>query len=146
MLGNDKKMDIEMCPALAVDCVVFDTENRLLLIQRKNEPFVGQYALPGGFVQRGETTEDSALRELKEETGIEAKTLKLVGVYSNPSRDPRGHTVSIAYLIHLPLNVDPKAGSDASSATFIADWKGFDFAFDHAVIIADALRHKDISS
>ncbi len=139
---NDKKMDIETCPALTVDCVVFDSEDRLLLIQRKNKPFIGQYALPGGFVQQGESTEDAALRELKEETGIEAKSLDLVGVYSNPGRDPRGHVVSIAYLIRIPFNAEPKAGSDATSATFVKDWKDFDFAFDHAVIITDALRRK----
>jgi len=139
---NDKKMDIETCPALTVDCVVFDSEDRLLLIQRKNKPFVGQYALPGGFVQEGETTEDAALRELKEETGIDAKIVELVGVYSNPGRDPRGHVVSIAYLIRLPAGAVPEAGTDASSVKFVADWKDLEFAFDHAVIVADAVRRK----
>lgn len=142
MSQSEKQMDIETCPALTVDCVVFDVEERLLLIKRKNKPFVGQYALPGGFVQQGERTEDAALRELKEETGIEAKAVELVGVYSNPGRDPRGHVVSIAYLIRLPAGADLKAGTDAASASFVADWKDIEFAFDHAVIVMDAVRKK----
>lgn len=138
-------MDIETCPALTVDCVVFDSDGRLLLIQRKNKPFVGLYALPGGFVQQGETTEDAALRELKEETGVEASVVELVGVYSNPGRDPRGHVVSIAYVIRLPLNAEIKAGTDAASVQFIKNWQELDFAFDHATIVADALRRTHLS-
>src|SRR5215472_5440035 len=86
-------------PSLAVDCVVFDPVGRLLLIRRKNPPFQGQYALPGGYVEYGETTERAAARELTEETGLTAINMSLIGVYSDPNRDPRGHVVSIAYVI-----------------------------------------------
>ena len=66
---------------IAADCVVFDEQDRLLLIKRKNYPFEGQYALPGGFVEYGETTEAAAARELLEETGLTAKDVQLIGVY-----------------------------------------------------------------
>jgi ADP-ribose pyrophosphatase YjhB (NUDIX family) len=91
-------MDTKL-PALTVDCVVFDPDGRLLLIRRKNPPFRGQYALPGGYVDYGETTEHAAARELAEETSLAAVTMSLIGVFSDPHRDPRGHTVSIAYRV-----------------------------------------------
>lgn len=125
-------------PALAVDCVVFDPQGRLLLIRRKNPPFQGQYALPGGFVDYGETAEQAAARELTEETGLTATALSLIGVYSDPTRDPRQHVVSIAYLVHVADFV-PRAGDDASQAEFVADWRDQILAFDHNKIVADAL-------
>src|SRR5206468_11763707 len=100
-------------PALTTDCVIFDNEGRVLLIRRKNEPFKGGYALPGGFVDIGETVEAACRREVSEEAGFEVDDLSLIGVYSNPNRDPRGHTVSVAYLARLPRTVAPRAGSDA---------------------------------
>ena len=125
-------------PALTVDCVVFDPQGRLLLIRRKHPPFQGQHALPGGFVEYGETTEQAAARELAEETGLHAETLSLIGVYSEPGRDPRGHTVSVAYLVRVTGFV-PQAGDDASHAAFVANWQGHDLAFDHDKIVSDAL-------
>lgn len=126
-------------PALTVDCVVFDAEDRLLLIQRGNEPFRGSYALPGGFVDVGEPVEAAALRELKEETNVDGRILRLIGVYSDPSRDPRGHTVSVAYLADAAGAV-PHAGDDAAAAAFMANWRNLSYAFDHAQIIADARK------
>jgi 8-oxo-dGTP diphosphatase len=75
-------------PSFSVDCVVFDPMDRLLLIRRKNPPFQGRYALPGGFIEYGETTESAAARELSEETALVATKLSLIGVYSEPNRDP----------------------------------------------------------
>jgi 8-oxo-dGTP diphosphatase len=124
-------------PRLTVDCVVFDRTGRLLLIRRKNSPFQGQYALPGGFVEYGETVEQAAERELLEEANVLATKLSLIGVYSDPHRDPRGHIVSIAYLATAE-QCDSKAGTDASEATFIADWRDKDLAFDHVQIVTDA--------
>jgi 8-oxo-dGTP diphosphatase len=124
-------------PWLAVDCVVFDRADRLLLIRRKNPPFLGQYALPGGFVEHGETVEEAAARELLEEANVIATKLSLIGVYSEPHRDPREHVVSIAYLV-TAAQCDPKAGTDASEAAFIADWRDKSLAFDHDQIVADA--------
>lgn len=126
-------------PLLSVDCIVFDRDDRLLLIKRANPPFKGRYALPGGFVDIGETVEDAALRELKEETGIDGKVIRLVGVYSDPKRDPRGHTVSAAFLIK-PRSTKVVGGDDAASAEFVRDWRELKLAFDHSDILADALK------
>jgi 8-oxo-dGTP diphosphatase len=125
-------------PSLSVDCVVFDDRGRLLLIRRRNPPFAGQFALPGGFVDYGETTEAAACRELLEETGLKAKDLRLIGVYSKPDRDPRGHTVSIAYLVTIEDGA-PAAGDDAAEAEFRSDWRALDLAFDHDEIVRDAV-------
>lgn len=128
-------------PALTVDCVVFDAEGRLLLIRRGNPPFEGRHALPGGFVDLGERVEDAAARELAEETGIEAWPERLIGVYSDPGRDPRGHVVSVAFLFRLPPRAPaPRGGDDAAAAAFHADWRELDLAFDHAAILKDALE------
>jgi 8-oxo-dGTP diphosphatase len=129
-------------PALAADCVVFDPQGRLLLIRRKNPPFQGQYALPGGFVEYGEATEKAAARELAEETGLTAVALSLVGVYAEPGRDPRGHTVSIAYLVRV-ADFNPRAGDDAAGAEFVANWQSEKLAFDHNTIVADALALRE---
>ncbi len=124
-------------PALTTDCVVFDAARRVLLIRRGNPPFEGAYALPGGFVDIGETVEQACRRELEEETGLGAGSLRLVGVYSEPGRDPRGPTVSIAYRAVVG-DQTPVAGSDAAAAEWIADWRSLELAFDHARILADA--------
>jgi 8-oxo-dGTP diphosphatase len=126
-------------PALTVDCVVIDAEGRLLLIRRGNPPHKGKYALPGGFVDVGETVEDACRRELLEETGVKAGRLQLVGVYSDPSRDPRGHTCSVAFLARIARAV-PKAGDDAAAAEWVKGWSKLDLAFDHAKIVSDARR------
>ena len=129
-------MDLKQ-PWLAVDCVVFDEKERLLLIRRKNPPFQGQYALPGGFIDYGETVEHAAARELREETNLVSIKLTLIGVYSDPDRDPRRHVVSIAYLAAVE-NYDSRPGGDASQAEFIGDWNEQELAFDHQKIIRDA--------
>lgn len=126
-------------PSVTVDCVVFDERDRLLLIRRRNPPFAGQFALPGGFVDPGETVEAAARRELLEETGLEARELRLAGVYSKPGRDPRGWTISIAYLVTTDGAV-PKAGDDAADVEFRADWRDLDLAFDHNEIVRDAAK------
>lgn len=125
-------------PLLTVDCVAFNSNGRVLLIRRANEPFAGQYALPGGFVDVGETVEDACRRELLEETGVKAGKLTLIGVYSHPDRDPRGHTVSVVFLTEI--NGRPTAADDASAAEWVADWLKSPLAFDHARIVADGRR------
>jgi 8-oxo-dGTP diphosphatase len=129
-------------PALAADCVVFDRTGRLLLIRRKNPPFQGQFALPGGFVEYGERMEAAALRELKEETGIDGRLIRLVGVYSRPDRDPRGHCVSAVYLVDANGQL-PVAGDDAATAEFVENYRAVKLAFDHDEIVADALAQRD---
>lgn len=131
-------MAMPKTPLLTTDCVIFDDDSRVLLIRRKNEPFKGDFALPGGFVDIGETVEAACRREVREEAGLIVDALRLVGVYSDPGRDPRGHTVSIAYRTTVSHSQQPKPGSDAQSAEWVANWRDLRLAFDHARIIADA--------
>ncbi len=126
-------------PLLTVDCVAFDPRGRVLLIRRANPPFAGRHALPGGFVDPGETVEAACRRELEEETGLTAEDLVLVGVYSDPGRDPRGPTVSIAFATVLGPR-RPRAGDDAAAADWVADWRSRTLAFDHSRIVRDAER------
>jgi 8-oxo-dGTP diphosphatase len=125
-------------PLLTTDCVICDRDGRVLLIRRRNQPFKGAYALPGGFVDVGETVEAACRREVLEEAGVKVSEFQLVGVYSDPGRDPRGHTVSVAYLARLPDAPSPQAGSDAEAAEWVKNWRDLDLAFDHAKIIAVA--------
>jgi 8-oxo-dGTP diphosphatase len=126
-------------PLLAADCAVFDARGRVLLVRRKNPPFQGHYALPGGFVDIGETVEDACRRELMEETGLRAGSLRLVGVYSDPKRDPRGHTCSVVFLA-VVRRAKASAGDDAAAVEWVEDWHKADLAFDHAKVLADASR------
>ncbi|WP_208454382.1 NUDIX hydrolase [Methyloligella sp. GL2] len=119
--------------------MAFDASGRVLLIRRKNPPFQGEYALPGGFVDIGETVEAACRRELAEETGVTAGDLHLIGVFSDPSRDPRGHTVSVAYLTELQDEAVPVAGDDAAAAEWVADWRAERLAFDHREILERAV-------
>jgi 8-oxo-dGTP diphosphatase len=126
-------------PLLATDCVVLDAKGRVLLIRRGNPPFKGSYALPGGFVDVGETVEDACRRELMEETGVKAGRLTLVGVYSDPRRDPRFHTVSAVFLTRV-RTAKAKAGDDAAAVEWVARWQSLPLAFDHALVLRDAMR------
>jgi 8-oxo-dGTP diphosphatase len=136
-------MPLPKTPALTTDCAIFDGNDRVLLIRRGNPPFEGAFALPGGFVEIGETVDEACRREVLEEVGIEVGELRLVGVYSDPARDPRGHTVSIAFLAVLPRASVPRAGSDAAAAEWVEDWRVLKLAFDHARILADAEALKE---
>ena len=125
-------------PSLAVDAVVL-TEQQVLLVRRKGDPFKKFFALPGGFVEYGETTESAVLRELKEETGIEGRIKGIAGVFSNPKRDPRKHVVSIAYVIE-PTTKELEAGDDAESCAWFSTDNLPELAFDHEEIIKRALE------
>jgi 8-oxo-dGTP diphosphatase len=129
-------------PALTVDMVVWGYARGqfcLLLIQRKDEPFINQWALPGGFVDENETTEQAACRELREETALERKEMDQLYTVSDLNRDPRGRTVSVVYytLCYKDM-VKPAAGDDAKNVS----WYPVDhlpaLAFDHAGIIMKA--------
>ncbi|HXF54181.1 MAG TPA: NUDIX hydrolase [Hyphomicrobiaceae bacterium] len=132
-------MPFPATPALTVDCVVVDRAKRVLLIRRRHPPFQGCLALPGGFVDIGETVEDACRRELFEETGLRVGRLTLVGVYSRPDRDPRGHTCSVAFLARA-RSTKVSAADDALAAQWVGDWRRTELAFDHRKIIADAMR------
>jgi len=128
-------------PLLTVDAVILYDSDHIVLIKRKNPPFKNQYALPGGFVDIGETVEDACVREAKEETNINIKIRKLIGVFSKPDRDPRGHTVSIAFLCGPKTkNEKPEAKDDAADLEIISLSKipEINLAFDHKIIIKKA--------
>ncbi len=122
-------------PSLTVD-ILIKTNDGIVLIKRKNDPFKGKWAIPGGFVEYGETVEKAAVREAKEETGLDVSLERIVGVYSDPERDPRGHVVSVCYFAN-------KKGGTLKASTDAADVKVFkeipwnNLAFDHRKILRD---------
>ncbi len=126
-------------PNLTVDAIVLDDKKRLLLVERGRDPYKGKFALPGGFVEYGETVERAVARELEEETGLKAKVLEIVGVYSDPNRDPRGHTVTIVFRMEYQGG-EPKGQDDAATARFVPIDKLPPLAFDHDIIVKDFLR------
>ncbi len=128
-------------PSITVDALV-RKNNEVLLIQRDNDPFKGMWALPGGFMDYGqETAEEAVLRELEEETGLNGLRAQLANVYSQPERDPRGHTVTIAYEVEVKGNI--KAGTDARKAKFFKLNALPPLAFDHAKIISDWIHGEE---
>jgi 8-oxo-dGTP diphosphatase len=122
-------------PLLTVDALIIH-KGKLVLVKRKNPPYQGCFALPGGFVEVGETVEAAVAREAKEETGLDIEIIKLQGVYSDPSRDPRGHTVSICYIAKGSGML--KAGSDAKDIGLFGLNEIPELAFDHNKIIENA--------
>jgi len=122
-------------PNLMVD-VVIPSERGIVLIRRASDPFEGQWALPGGFVEIGEPVEAAATREAAEETGLAVELARLVGVYSDPERDPRGHNVSVAFLARV-VGGDLVAATDAAEVA-VLDPDSVELAFDHRRIVADA--------
>ncbi len=123
-------------PKLMVD-VVIPSENGVVLIRRGTDPYKGMWALPGGFVEVGETVESAAVREAKEETNLDVELERLIGVYSDPDRDPRGHNVSVAFLARVSGG-EPEAATDADEVS-VRDPSRTELAFDHREIIEDAL-------
>jgi 8-oxo-dGTP diphosphatase len=134
-------------PAVCVDIILFlkcKTENKILLINRNNPPFENYWALPGGFVEINETLEQSAIRELMEETGIELKNLIQFATYGDPDRDPRERTVSIVYFQILEKETKPLAGDDAKNAEWFSLKDLPSLAFDHKIIIKDFINYKNL--
>lgn len=126
---------------VTVDIVILDfTKKNILLIQRKNDPFKGMWALPGGFVDEDEDLETAAHRELMEETSVKVSKLIQVGAYGKPGRDPRQHTVSIAFAGIAEQEVNVKAADDAKDAKWFDRNDLPKLAFDHSEIIIDASK------
>lgn len=128
-------------PLLTTDAIILDENNDIVLIKRRNNPYKDSWAIPGGFVELGETVEESCIREAKEETNLDVEIVSLVGVYSKPNRDPRGHTVTIAFLTK-PVSGEMRADSDAKEVkkVNINNIMDVDLAFDHKEIMTDAIN------
>lgn len=130
-------------PAVTADCIVFGIDNEMLyvlLIERGNDPFKGKWAIPGGFLDEDETIEACATRELKEETGLEDITLGQFYTFSEPGRDPRGRTVSVAFIAIVNKNDHKiKAGDDAANIRWFPVDDLPELAFDHNKVLKKAL-------
>ncbi|MFH1101527.1 MAG: NUDIX hydrolase [Methanobacteriota archaeon] len=133
---------VERIPRVTVDGFIYES-NRVLLIRRKNPPFQGRWALPGGFIEYGETTEEAVVREVLEETGLKTRVKKVLGVYSDPKRDPRGHTITVVYLLEQ-INGTLTSGDDAGDVKFFNIDDLPELSFDHATIINDALQKQSL--
>lgn len=128
-------------PSITTDIFIFDDDFNFILIKRKNDPCKDYWALPGGFVEYGESVENAAVREAKEETNLDIELLDLVNVYSEPNRDSRGHTITIAYTAKGNME-NMKADSDAKEIGVFSCEKlsEINIAFDHEKIIKDCLN------
>jgi 8-oxo-dGTP diphosphatase len=135
-------------PTPTIDAII-QRDSQILLVKRKNEPYKGYLALLGGFVNEGERVEDAAKREVKEETSLDIELIDILGVYSDPSRDPRGHIMSTVFIGKISPSYNKKEALAQDDAA-IVDWINLDdvdktnFAFDHKKIISDYKKWKQI--
>ena len=130
-------------PTPTVDTII-QKESKILLIKRKKDPFKNMMALPGGFVNEGETVEEATKREIREETSLEIRLLDILGVYSDPNRDPRKHIMTTVFVgeIESSKDVEAIAGDDASDIVWL-DLESIEkhvFGFDHKKIINNYLK------
>lgn len=130
--------------AISIDCVIFGydaTQLQVALIERKKYPFIGQWALPGGFLIGNETVEQAALRELQEETGLHDIYLEQFHVFSKPERDPRGHVITVGFFALIASDkIKLIATQDAAQAQWFSAYKLPKLAFDHDEIYTKALE------
>jgi 8-oxo-dGTP diphosphatase len=141
--SEDRKL-----PSVTVDVVVvarLEGRHKVLLVKRKNPPYQGRWAIPGGFVEPDEPLESAARRELREETGAEPVHLEQLRTFGDPGRDPRGWTISVTYLARLSdteaCTLAPEAGSDAGAVHWFVLHDPPSLAFDHAEILAYAAHY-----
>lgn len=121
---------------LTADIVIRLGDGSIVLAKRKSEPYKGEWGLPGGKMDGNETIEATAIREAKEETGLTIQIDRVIGVYSDPERDPRGRYVSVAFLAR-PVSGVMEAGSDAEDLVLTREPENFNLAFDHEKIVRD---------
>jgi len=130
---------LKKTPTLTVDAIIKTNDDKVVLVKRKNPPYKGWWALPGGIVEYGETVEEAVKREVKEETGLEVEIEKLVNVYSDPNRDPRGHFISICFLCRR-IGGTLEAATDAAEVSVfpLKEVRNLKLAFDHKKMLKDA--------
>jgi 8-oxo-dGTP diphosphatase len=122
-------------PSVMVDAII-ERNDELLLVKRRKDPFKGVLSFPGGKVDLGERVEDAVKRELREETNLDIEPTDILGVYSDPSRDPRGHRISITFIARI-ISGEAKAADDAESVEWLPVNDQRDLAFDHNKILKD---------
>lgn len=129
---------IKKYPRITVDAIILINHDSIVLIKRKYPPYKDQWAIPGGFVELGETIENAVMREAKEETGLDIDPIKILNIYSDPNRDPRGHTITVAYICKK-IGGTLKADTDAKNIKIFKrkSIKNIILAFDHSKILAD---------
>ena len=138
-------MNEQRNPIPTVDTII-QKYSQILVIRRKKEPFKGLFSIPGGFVNEGERVEDAAKREVKEETSLDIELVDILGVYSEPNRDPRGHMMSTVFIGEISPNnkVEALAQDDAAEIKWmnLEELGNTSFAFDHKKIISDYKKWK----
>jgi len=124
--------------------IIIERDDKIVLIKRGTEPFKGMLAIPGGYMELGETIENAAAREAKEETSLIVELIDILGVYSDPKRDPRKHSIATVF-IGRPNKGNLKADSDAKEAFWmnVDEIESHEFAFDHKKILTDYLKWKE---
>ncbi len=131
-------------PKITVDALILLENESIILIKRKNWPFKDYWAIPGGFVELGETLENAVIREAKEETSLDVEPIKIISIYSDPNRDPRGHVITAAFFCKK-LGGTMKADSDAKAIKIFnrKEVENINMAFDHAKILSDFFKFLD---
>ena len=129
-------------PIPTVDAII-QKSSSILLVKRKKDPYKNQFALPGGFVNEGETIEEAIEREVYEETSLKIHPIDILGVYSDPTRDPRGHMMTVVFIVLIIKGI-ATAGDDAKEISWIPIEKinEIKIAFDHKLVLHDYLRWK----
>jgi len=134
-------------PMVCVDCIIINNDNKnVLLIKRKKEPYKDKWALPGGFIEMNETLEQSAKREVAEETGLKISKLNQFYTYGNPNRDPRGRNISVVFWTLVNNSCKPIAGDDAKELAWFSLSEIPTLAFDHNTIINDFIAKTSITN
>lgn len=141
------KKEAHKNPIPTVDAII-QLDSQILLVKRKNQPFRGYMAIPGGFVNEGETVEDAVRREVREETSLDIELVDILGVYSDPKRDPRGHIMSTVFIGKAVVNRNEKVKALAADDALELKWMDLEiipdekFAFDHKNILMDYIKWK----
>jgi 8-oxo-dGTP diphosphatase len=139
-MSNTDKMDKPRNPVPTIDIILSDNSNsnKVLLIKRNKDPFKDYFSLPGGFVNEGEKVEDAVRREAEEELLVKVEPINILGVYSDPNRDPRGHIMSITFIAKI-INGDLKAGDGVAELRWVEinNLDNIKLGFDHSKILSD---------
>jgi 8-oxo-dGTP diphosphatase len=138
-MSNANKKDKSRNPVPTIDIILSENSNsdKILIIKRKKDPFKDYFSLPGGFVNEGEKVEDAVRREAEEELLVKVEPIDILGVYSDPNRDPRGHIMSITFIAKI-INGELKAGDGVAELRWIGinNLENIKFGFDHSKILS----------